>query len=68
MDSYSIEMIKHDHYTFGEHWHLEIASLDKGSSVKAQIVKISECEAEKMKPIFSHNEKFGKFNENERWF
>jgi hypothetical protein len=61
-----VKMNKQDLGTFGEAYILTLSNIE---DVNIQSVKItiSECEADKLKTLFSNNAKSGKFNENEEW-
>lgn len=61
-----VTMNKIDLGTYGEAYILTLGNIEIPNSKEVKIT-ISEHEAESLKPLFSHNEKSGKFNENEKW-
>ncbi len=61
-----VTMNKIDLGTFGEAYTITLGNIDSPEKKSVRIT-ISECEAEKLKPLFTHNTKSGKFQENEEW-
>lgn len=61
-----VELIKTDHYQYGESWTLSIGDIEHPDKPKFS-TKISEWEAGQAIKSFSNCEKFGRFNENEKW-
>lgn len=61
-----VELTKYDNYQYGESWELSIGDIENPDKPKFK-TKISEWEAEQAIKSFSNCQKFGKFQENEKW-
>lgn len=62
----TVKMNKIDLGSYGEAYTLTLGNIESPGK-KDVTITISECEAEKLKPLFSNNTKRGKFKENEEW-
>lgn len=61
-----VRMNKIDLGAYGEAYTLTLGNIESPEKKSIKIT-ISEYEAEKLKPLFTHNTKSGKFQENEEW-
>lgn len=62
----TVKMNKIDVGAYGEAYTLTLGNIETTDKNEIKL-SISEYEAEILKPLFSHNTKSGKFNENEEW-
>jgi hypothetical protein len=61
-----VQLTKYDMYTHGESWEIEILDMENPKKPKFK-TKISEYEAIEAVKSFSNCEKFGQFNQHEKW-